>query len=52
LICWDCGKEGHARNKCPGHFKFKPKSAGGGGDGQSVAPAPPAAEEGNENGKQ
>jgi hypothetical protein len=23
--CWDCGEPGHRRNKCPHHFKFKPK---------------------------
>lgn len=23
--CWDCGQEGHRRDKCPEHFKYKPK---------------------------
>lgn len=23
--CWDCGQAGHRRNKCPQHFKYKPK---------------------------
>ena len=26
-LCWDCGDPGHMRNKCPEHFKFKPKQA-------------------------
>jgi hypothetical protein len=25
IWCWDCGKDGHVRSKCPEHYKFKPK---------------------------
>ena len=25
IWCWDCGKADHRRNKCPDHFKYKPK---------------------------
>jgi len=24
IWCWDCGKTGHVRSKCPEHYKFKP----------------------------
>lgn len=46
VICWDCGQQGHARTKCPEHFKFKPK------DGTQGANPPPPEEEGNEQGTQ
>ena len=35
-LCWDCGKADHRRNKCPEHFKYKPKSWANRGDQTSV----------------
>ena len=46
-LCWDCGDPGHMRNKCPEHFKFKPKPDS---DGESTEPK--VSQEGNTEGSQ
>ena len=45
--CWDCGETGHMRNKCPEHFKFKPKP-----DSDGEPTEPEISQEGNAEGSQ